>query len=423
MRYPDYILKVFGAVAVIMAASACVKSDIEYEAAGGDISIVPAASAVTKSIPGAVTGTTYPQGETMGVFAFHNAGAEPGEPWEVNASVSPYVYYKNADGSDLTDAEGNHLKNMAAEFGYRAGKGAWGGIYSTLSADEKSTSKVEQQHHWPEEGSLIFAGISPYYKFQAVSVNDQSLDGTLKPLKEMATFDVETRTLEVKNYTVGQYIPMSPAEILNPDIEYVNRSQSDAMFFMPQVKDGKYVGVNKLSAYPARFYHALSLVEFKVRAEDDYDMDHIHIDRITLDQVYHTGDFSATVNDDGSITAGWTDLVGQEDIHIFGGAGGHDGKEELLLDMDLRSVAQLLIIPGPTHPITVGCHIYTMGKYYDQTFVVKPEDVGITEWKMGKRYVYNLIIGLNKIEFSPETYDWNDVGGGGMARQQTIDNQ
>ncbi len=411
MRYSYYILKVLGAVALIMAASSCVKSDIEYETSGGDISITPVASTVTRSIPGAITGTTYPQGETMGVFAFHNPSLGPGA-WDNTTGVVPYVYYKDADGNQVL----NDGKPMAAEFGYRDGKGAWGGIISTLSADGKSTSKKEPQPHiWPEKGSLIFAGISPYYKFQAVNVDNQTMDGTLKPLKEMATFDVATRTLSVPGYTVGQYIPMTAEQITDPEHEYINRSQSDAMFFMPQVKDGKYVGVNKLSVYPARFYHALSLVEFKVRAEDDYDMDRVHIDRITLDQVYHTGDFSARVNDDGSITAGWTNLKGQDDIHIFGDEGGHDGTAELLLDMDLRSVAQLLIIPGPTHPITVGCHVYTMGKYYNQTFVVDPEDVGITEWEMGKRYVYNLIIGLNKLEFAPETYDWNDVDGGGYS--------
>ena len=416
MRHSCYILKVLGAVALIMAASSCVKSDVEYETSGGNISIAPVTSAATKSIPGAITGTIYPQGETMGVFAYHNEDAEPGVPWAADAAVVPYVYYKNADGSDLTDGEGRPLKNMAAEFGYRTGKGAWGGIFSTLRTDGKMTDKEDQPHVWPEKGSLIFAGISPYYKFQAVDVNHQTMDGTLKPLKKMAVFDVATRTLEVKGYSVGQYIPMTAEQIKNPDIEYVNTSQSDAMFFMPQVKDGKYVGVNKLSAYPARFYHALSLVEFKVRAEDDYDMDRVHIDRITLDKVYHTGDFSARVNDDGSITAGWAELKGQDDIHIFGDVGGHDGSAELLLDMDLRSVAQLLIIPGPTHPITVGCHVYTMGKYYNQTFVVDPEDVGITKWEMGKRYVYNLIIGLNKIEFAPEAYDWNDVDGGGYSK-------
>lgn len=416
MRYPDYILKVLGAVALIMAASSCVKSDIEYETSARDISITPVASTVTKSIPGAITGTTYPQGETMGVFAFHHPEADPGE-WPADlTSVVPYVYYKNADGSDLTDAEGNALKNMAAEFGYRDSYGAWGGIFSTLIDGGKKTSKVDQPHLWPEKGSLIFAGISPYYKFQALNTEHQTMDGTLKPLKEMATFDVATRTLEVKNYSVGQYIPMSAEDIRNPDIEYVNTSQSDAMFFMPQVQNGHYVGVNKLSAYPARFYHALSLVEFKVRAEDDYDMDRIHIDRITLEEVYHTGDFTARVEDDGTVSAKWDNLKGQKNIHIFGDEGGHDGSAELLLDMDLRSVAQLLIIPGPTHPITVGCHVYTMGKYYNQTFVVDPNTVGITKWEMGKRYVYNLIIGLNKIEFTPETYDWNDVDGGGYSK-------
>ena len=401
MRYPDYILKVFGAVVLIMAASSCVKSDVEYETSGGDISIAPVTSTVTKSRPGAITGTTYPQGETMGVYAYHHPTAAPGE-WPDLGGVSVW-------------------KDMGPwEFGYKSKYGAWGGVKSEIVTgnDGKETLKFEDSpREWPEEGSLIFAGFSPYYKY------DWMHSETYVAVKDKVAFDVSTRTLTVTNYTVGQYIPMTAEQIKNPAIEYVNTSQSDAMFFMPQVKGGKYVGVNKLSAYSARFYHALSLVEFKVRAEDDYDMDRVHIDRITLDQVYHTGDFSARVNDDGSISAGWTNLVGQEDIHIFGDEGGHDGSAELLLDMDLRSVAQLLIIPGPTHPITVGCHVYTMGKYYNQTFVVDPGKVGITEWEMGKRYVYNLIIGLNKIEFAPEAYDWNDVDGGGIATQQMIDNQ
>jgi hypothetical protein len=144
--------------------------------------------------------------------------------------------------------------------------------------------------------------------------------------------------------------------------------------------------------------------------------DSINTYLLQVTQVYHTGDFTARVEDDGTVSAKWDNLKGQKNIHIFGDEGGHDGSAELLLDMDLRSVAQLLIIPSPTHPITVGCHVYTMGKYYNQTFVVDPEDVGITKWEMGKSYVYNLIIGLNKIEFTPETYDWNDVDGGGYSK-------
>ncbi len=389
MRYQGYI-KALAAAVVISMASACMKADIDYGTSVGEVSITPVASVAAKSVPGAVMGNTYPFEETMGIMAFHSQAA-PG-PWSED---------------DVKEAAENDPHIDKGEFGYIAEHGAWGGIKTTL-VDGKRQNVERNPYQWPEEGSLIFAGFSPYYKFEAVNLDNLTKEGKLKEIKNMITFDVENRTMNVKGYTVGQYIPMTAEQIADPDHEYINRSQSDAMFFMPEVTGGKYVGVNKLSAYPARFYHALSLVEFKVRAEDDYDMDRIHIDRITLEQVYHTGDFSAKVNDDGTIAAKWENLIGQRDIHIFGDEGGHDGKDELLMDMDLRSVAQLLIIPGPTHPITVGCHVYTMGKYYNQTFVVNPKDVGIEKWEIGKRYVYNLTIGLNKITFSSQTHMWND---------------
>lgn len=63
-----------------------------------------------------------------------------------------------------------------------------------------------------------------------------------------------------------------------------------------------------------------------------------------------------------------------------------------------------------------------MGKYYDQTYVVQPEEVGITKWEPGKRYVYNLILGLNKLTFSPDTYDWDDIDGGGYSDPMIDDN-
>ena len=113
MRYQGYI-KALVAAAAICVVSACVKSEIEFETSGRDISIAPVASVSTKSIPGAITGTTFPQGETMGVFAFHKPDADPGE-WENTTSVVPYVYYKDAQGNDPMD--GGNLKVMPAEIG------------------------------------------------------------------------------------------------------------------------------------------------------------------------------------------------------------------------------------------------------------------------------------------------------------------
>ena len=387
--------------AILSLVPACTKLSIRFEDSQKEIAISPVTSLVSKTYPGPHTTVVYPTTETMGIMAFYSSS--PAGQWENANGVAIYN-----DGEKLMDR---------VEFGYRDRYAAWGGVSSTL-ADGKRVPGEDVVYQWPETGSLIFAGFSPYYKMEKTHADQ------LVSIKDKVSFDVQNRTLEITDYTVGQYIPMSAAEIADPDIEYKNVSQSDLMYFLPEVVDGKYVGVNRESTHPVRFHHALSLVEFKVKAEDDYDVDRIHIDRITLGEVYHTGNFSVKIEDDGSIVPEWTDLEshGAEDVHVFGDGGGHDGTNELLLDMDLRSVAQLLIIPGPTHPITVGCNVYTMGRYYDQTYVVKPEEVGITKWEPGKRYVYNLILGLNKLTFSPETYDWNDIDGGGYSEPINEDN-
>ena len=386
-------ISIIWVAAILSLVSACTKTSIQYDDTQKEIAISPVTSLVSKTYPGPHLGINYPTTETMGVMAFYST-ASAGQ-WEGTEGVVSYT-----DGTKSMDR---------VEFGYRENYAAWGGVSSTINTVDDVSVRVPGDnitYQWPEAGSLIFAGFSQYYKM------DKTYANQLVSIRDKVAFNVQTKTLSITDYTVGQYIPMSASEIADPDIEYKNISQSDLMYFLPEVVGGEYVGVNRENTHPARFHHALSLVEFKVRAEEEYDAERVHIDRITLGAVYHTGNFSVKINDDGSIAPVWTNLIGQQDINIFGDGGGHDGSNELLLDQDLRSVAQLLIIPGPTHPITVKCHVYTMGKYYDQTYVVQPEEVGITKWEPGKRYVYNLILGLNKLTFSPDTYDWDDIDGG-----------
>jgi hypothetical protein len=215
--------------------------------------------------------------------------------------------------------------------------------------------------------------------------------------------------------------------MFDPDYEYQNKTQSDLMFFMPNVVNGKYIGVNRVNAYPAHFHHALSLIEFTVSAEDEYTMDNLDIASITLENVYHTGDFSATVEDNGSISVQWSNLLGAENVHVLGNSDtntlGPESDEYFYLDMDPRSVAQLLVIPGPTHRVKVVCHVYVGGKMYKQTYLVNPEDVSIDKWEMGKKYVYNLVVGINRIAFAPETYEWVDLAGDGAAARDVLNNK
>ena len=70
MRHSCYILKVLGAVALIMAASSCGKSDILYDESRGEISISPASSVQSKTILGPVSDAVYPNDETMGIIAY-----------------------------------------------------------------------------------------------------------------------------------------------------------------------------------------------------------------------------------------------------------------------------------------------------------------------------------------------------------------
>ena len=387
MRYSGYI-KVLSAVILAVAASACVKSGIEYESPGREISIAPVTSPAAKSVPGPVFGVGLSHDETIGIIADHNPDCEAGKGWDDVSEAQPYI---------------------RSEFGYISQYGAWGGITSRFENGEKVTER--NPYEWPSEGSLIFAGFSPYYKF------DHNDPDNLIPLREKygLLFNRETRTLTITGYSVGTYVPITAEQMFDPDYEYQNKTQSDLMFFMPNVVNGKYIGVNRVNAYPAHFHHALSLIEFTISAEDEYTMDNVDIASITLENVYHTGDFSATVEDNGSISVQWSNLLGAENVHVLGNSDtntlGPESDEYFYLDMDPRSVAQLLVIPGPTHRVKVVCHVYVQGKMYKQTYLVNPEDVGIDKWEMGKRYVYNLILGINRISFSPETYEWVDVAG------------
>ena len=399
MRYLGHI-KVLLAVIVIMTVSACVKSGVEYDTSGREISVTPVTSVAAKSVPGPVFGTSYPRGETMGVMAFHNNGTQG---W------NPYFTQESADN--------------IVEFAYVEQYAAWGGVKTIVDGNDKDVERRPQQ--WPEEGSLIFAGVSPYFKFQHTYGENATLEDKLLSVnttvdgrkKYEVSFDVAGKTLRINNYSVGRYVPMTSQQMAD-NAEYVNVSQSDLMFFMPQADEsGNYIGVDQVNAYAAHFRHALSMVEFTVRAADESTADRVDIDRITLSQVYHTGSFAATIKDDGSIEAGWLEnqLAVAEDVNVFGDD--DETASGLYLDLDPRTVAQLMVIPGPTHPIEVVCHIYINGNRYVQTFSLVPGG----KWEVGKRYVYNLIVGLNKITFAPETYEWNDADGGAY-RDPSLDN-
>ena len=42
----------------------------------------------------------------------------------------------------------------------------------------------------------------------------------------------------------------------------------------------------------------------------------------------------------------------------------------------------------------------------DQVKTIKMNECGVSEWKVGTRYIYNISLGLNKIQCSAEVSEW-----------------
>lgn len=116
--------KIISIVLGVAALAACTKTSVSYEQPG-EIALAPVTRAnMTKA---AITGTTFPTTNDMGVYAFYNAGKDAGTS-KVDFLANSAAYLQNV------------------EFVNRTGSNNWGGRTS---------------YYWPKTGSLVFAAYSP----------------------------------------------------------------------------------------------------------------------------------------------------------------------------------------------------------------------------------------------------------------------
>lgn len=127
--------KIISIVLGVAALAACTKTSVSYEQPG-EIALAPVTRAnMTKA---AITGTTFPTTNDMGVYAFYNAG---------KLKDTPKDQFLAGSAAYLEDVK----------FVNRTGSGNWGG-------DGKS-------YYWPKTGSLVFAAYSP--SVAELSYNEQ----------------------------------------------------------------------------------------------------------------------------------------------------------------------------------------------------------------------------------------------------------
>lgn len=238
-------------------------------------------------------------------------------------------------------------------------------------------------YYWPKNYWLAFAAYSP-----AVS------DGT--------------KTYDSNGLTVTDFI--TPAAGQQYDLMYSKRTS--LMQACPSDNNaGGYHGVDLL------FNHALSSIVVNVKLKDAYNTDakqSIVVNEIYFKNVAEKGTFKENY---GS-TPEWTLDTGTDPTSYSPFASGQlDGVTNT--DFTTGSNA-LMLIPQSINDIKLYVK-YTLkgdselvhefdlditGTYQDNNNAIVQN---VVTWECGKRYIYNIVIGLDKIHFAPSVTPWEDM--------------
>ena len=281
----------------------CAKTDRIYDDTKTEIAMKPVMHTPTKEI---VEGTIYPEGVNFGVLAYYSSAYGDQDKWtDLTGENAPAPYLDNQKFVTQDD-------------------GTFGGY---------------DPCYWPHQGSLVFAGYSPY--------------GSGTP-----SFDCSTKTLTITGFT--------------------SYGQTDLMYFLPEVYDGSLVGLNRgASSVSAVFSHALSLVEFNVKGVDNDET--VKLKDITFKDIPRMGTLTADVSG-----CSWGDLSSPGDLPVFSSV---DGK---VLSSETPVTATSLVIPGSAVDIDLAYD--AVGAIsHAKTGTITPENA-VMEWVAGKKYIYNLTI-------------------------------
>ena len=140
------------------------------------------------------------------------------------------------------------------------------------------------------------------------------------------------------------------------------------------------------------FHHALAQVQVTAKVSDA-NMKYVNVTNVVLTTPILKGTLTLTGTD-----ASWDDQDNGEDITM----------DNDISTTDLTERAQTLgtgalVVPGTAASSLVVT--YTIGG-----LEVTAAPISITDnWEKGKKYIYNLTIGLDEIKLSPEVSDWKDA--------------
>lgn len=424
------------AAAILAASVSCTQEMVVYEDSAAEIGFTPVTGTVTRIVPGAVE-TEYSEYESFGVFAYHKTDVPAGIGWQ--------AFY---------DAEGDMVEYLGGVPFCRRMQGAdgswtrtgnyWGGGYNDAvikfdrdaDADDyvKGTSYISEvkdnitatPYYWPKSGSMMFAGYSPYKMSDYTELN--------------VSYSVENGDpcLTVTDFVQGRFA-------WEKDDHFATNETVDLMWF--DVDDAGSLSadastvpsVGAASAVPVVFHHACSWLDFRIRAKDAEAANRFVILQIVLGNVYDKGTFRSS---DDSGAPAWSDLaysdLATEDLTLYYNFS--DGENDRNPDGTFFSsvdesgffIGNLMIIPQDVDKGSAGKSGLTIyykqlspGMNYepdenaDDVFAGNPQTQTFTygfddtvRWETGKHYTYDIVFGVNEIQFSPTVdTEWGSGSG------------
>lgn len=247
--------------------------------------------------------------------------------------------------------------------------------------NSKSTWAPATKYYWPKDGYLTFVAYSP----SSIKATGAGTSG--------ATINKASGAISITNYTIENKADRGYLDILYSNVA-ANKQESTG-------SNGTYDGVD------IEFNHALSSIWTKIQTAAEYSGTTFKVISVKYKNVLSTGTFTKTVASPND--AAWAAETTKTDYTAHSTTGTIFSNTSVALNAE--ETALLLMpqtIPNDAEIEVVYTMKSTTGDEITQTKTAKLSTTSLNQWEMGKRYTYNIKIGLQEIYFAPSVSAWVD---------------
>lgn len=274
-----------------------------------------------------------------------------------------------------------------------------------------------QAYYWPKNGSLTFIAYSPASKASYAEATDSGI----------------TFTDYVVSITVTEQV-----DLMFSERAYNKKAVDDNVAGSGDTSNDSTVTGDPYKGVHLSFKHALSSVAFTAKTAADYSgSTTITLNKIELLNVGSIASFDqnlADVNNAPTTAAAWTATTGPVTYMV----NNDDDLAQVLTTTAWWSAnssttapakaaglrdTDFILLPQDLSANSVKIRItYTLknagtdSEALEQVIEKDLATAAVSKWEMGKRYIYNIIVGLDTIFFEPYVADWEDIPAGGAGQ-------